>query len=208
MTEPIGHAGDMATWFTADLHLGHGNIIRYAERPFSGVEEMRAVMVDRWNSVVAPGDTVWVLGDFALGKLRETLPVAGELHGHKILLAGNHDRCWAGHRHGSTGWAEKYLDAGFAEVRQGAVDAVVAGQRVVLCHFPYEGDSHDQDRHVEHRPGDQGRWLLHGHVHQAWGQRGRMINVGVDVAGFAPVPEHRIAELVAAGPADRVALDG
>lgn len=28
----------MATWFTADLHLGHRNIIDYCDRPFADVD--------------------------------------------------------------------------------------------------------------------------------------------------------------------------
>jgi calcineurin-like phosphoesterase family protein len=70
----------------------------------------------------------------------------------------------------------------------------------LLCHFPYEGDSQDRDRHLEHRPLDRGGWLLHGHVHDRWRQRGRMINVGVDVHGYRPVAEDAVAALMAGGP--------
>jgi calcineurin-like phosphoesterase family protein len=28
----------MSRWFTADLHLGHGNIIEYSSRPFDSVD--------------------------------------------------------------------------------------------------------------------------------------------------------------------------
>ncbi len=66
------------------------------------------------------GDDVWVLGDFALGKIADTLPVVRDLAGRKFLVAGNHDRCWAGHRRSAT-WTERYIDAGFAEVRQDTV---------------------------------------------------------------------------------------
>ena len=30
----------MTVWFTADLHLGHGNIIRYCKRPFLSEAEL------------------------------------------------------------------------------------------------------------------------------------------------------------------------
>jgi calcineurin-like phosphoesterase family protein len=196
----------MATWFTADLHLGHGNIIGYTTRPFPDAEAMGDALVERWKAAVDDGDTVWVLGDFALGRLQDTLPLAGRLRGRKILLAGNHDRGWAGHRKGVEDWVRRYLDAGFDEIRQGTETTTIAGETVLLCHFPYRGDSHDHDRHVEHRPPDTGQWLLHGHVHETWGQRGRMINVGVDATGFFPVAEERIAELIAAGPADRARI--
>lgn len=59
----------MTTWFTADLHLGHRNIIDHCGRPFRDAAAMNRSLIDRWNDVVDEGDDVWVLGDFALGKL-------------------------------------------------------------------------------------------------------------------------------------------
>lgn len=193
----------MATWFTADLHFGHANIIGYCQRPFTDVDAMNRALVDNWNEVVAESDTVWIVGDFALGKPTETLPFATELHGHKILLAGNHDRCWGGHGPRAERWIERYLEAGFAEVVQDTATINVAGRSVLVSHFPYRGDSHGLDRFVEHRPDDQGTWLLHGHVHDRWAQQGRMINVGVDVTGFRPISESSIAALIDGGPSDR-----
>ena len=189
----------MATWFTADLHLGHSNIIDYCDRPFANVEAMNRALIDNWNQAVAEDDTVWIIGDFALGKIAETLPLIAELTGHKILIAGNHDRCWAGHGRRAEGWTERYLDAGFDEIIQGSKKIKIGGSKAVLCHFPYRGDSHDHDRFSEHRPGDKGAWLLHGHVHERWTQQGRMINVGVDANGFRPICESAVAELIDAG---------
>lgn len=118
-------------------------------------------------------------------------------------MAGNHDRCWHGHghAHGPGGraeeWTERYLKAGFDEIHQGVVKRRVAGVDLLMCHFPYRGDSHDNDRFVEHRPTDEGMWLLHGHVHERWDRNDRMINVGVDVRGYRPISEHEIAEIIA-----------
>jgi calcineurin-like phosphoesterase family protein len=76
----------MARWYTADLHLGHANIIRYCDRPFSDVDEMNRALIDRWNSVVADDDEVWVLGDVALGPIAQSLALIDELHGDKVLV--------------------------------------------------------------------------------------------------------------------------
>ena len=160
----------MATWFTAYGHLGHRNIIDYCDRPFAGVDAMNGALIDSWNGLVAENDTVWVIGDFALGKIAEMLPLVAELSGRKILAAGNHDRCWPGHGRRSEGWTERYLDSGFAEVVRGSAKVEIDGRSVVTCHFPYRGDSHDHDRFVKHRPVDKGAWLLHGHVHERWAQ--------------------------------------
>lgn len=193
----------MSQWFTADLHLGHTNIIEYSSRPFDSVDAMNRALIDRWNDVVADDDEVWMLGDFALGKIGDTLPLAAELAGRKVLLTGNHDRCWPGHGRRAEGWEERYLTAGFDEIVHGEVVIDVAGHRAVACHFPYRGDSHDRDRFIDSRPVDRGQWLLHGHVHERWLQRGRMINVGVDAWDYRPVSEAQIARAIDDGPADR-----
>ena len=189
----------MVRYFTADLHFGHHNIIEYSGRPFRHAGHMNEALIERWNEVVAPEDEVIVLGDFAMGRIDETLPIAGLLNGRKVLLAGNHDRCWDGHKKGIAAATDRYLAAGFDEIWQGTVELDVGGTRVVACHFPYRGDSHDHDRYVANRPADQGAWLLHGHVHERWKVRERMINVGVDVWGYAPVAESTLAELIARG---------
>jgi len=189
----------MTVWFTADLHLGHANIISYCNRPFPDVAAMNDELMGRWNDVVAPTDTVWVLGDVALGAIDQTLAMVSRLTGHKRLLAGNHDRCWAGNGRRARGWTERYRDAGFDEVHQGEVALDLEGVGVTACHFPYRGDSHDEDRYLEHRPVDRGGWLLHGHVHERWRQWGRMINVGVDAWDYRPVSAPTLASLVAYG---------
>ena len=44
------------TWFTADFHLGHQNIVRYCDRPFQTLAVMDAEIVDRLNSSVKESD--------------------------------------------------------------------------------------------------------------------------------------------------------
>lgn len=187
----------MPVWFTADLHLGHENIIRYCDRPFRDADEMNMELVRRWNEVVAPTDTVYVLGDFALGDIARTLAITTILMGRKVLVAGNHDRCWERNPgYPTQPWVDEYLRVGFAEVLQGTIRLDVGGTSVQACHFPFVGDSHDGDRFDSHRPVDDGGWLLHGHVHEKWQRRDRMINVGVDVWDFTPVSEAQLAELI------------
>lgn len=183
-------------FFTSDLHLGHRNIIGYCDRPFADADEMNRALIERWNETVGPDDEVLVLGDFAMGRIAETLPLVGELNGRKVLLTGNHDRCWDGHSHNVERETRRYLDAGFDEILQGTIDVELGGLDVLACHFPYEGDSQDEDRYVAHRPADRGRWLLHGHVHDKWRVRDRMINVGVDVWDYRPVPDEALLQLI------------
>lgn len=95
-------------FFTSDTHFGHANIIKYCARPFASVQEMNRELLARWNAVVGPRDTVYHLGDFALGKESETPAFLRKLNGsRKILIRGNHDRN-----------ARQMLEAGFNEVHE------------------------------------------------------------------------------------------
>ena len=203
----------MKTYYTSDLHFGHPNIIRFCDRPFPGVAAMNARLTQLWNETVTDDGTVWVLGDVALGALDESLAWVGRLAGHKILVPGNHDRCWEGDRALRKGdpetrdrrraaARERYLAAGFAEIHDRPGPVTVGAREATLSHFPYEGDSHGTDRYVEYRPADRGGWVVHGHVHTTWRQRGRQINVGVDAWGGRPVSTETVADLLADGPRD------
>lgn len=195
-------------WFTADLHLGHTNIIGYCERPFGSTEAMDDALVAGWNQVVGPDDEVWVLGDLAMGRIAESLEVAAQLAGRKHLVVGNHDRPFEPGRRRDE-WSQRYLhDGRFVDLHHGEVALELAGELPVrLCHFPYRGDSGDHDRFVDDRPADDGSWLLHGHVHERWRQRGRMINVGVDAWAGRPVAEDELVALIRTGEGDRAPLD-
>ena len=61
-------------YYTADLHLGHENVIRYCDRPFSNAEEMGEAIVSNWNSVVREEDEVYIIGD-VLFKLKNDSPL-------------------------------------------------------------------------------------------------------------------------------------
>lgn len=187
-------------FWSADWHLGHSNIIRYCARPFTSAEEMDEAIIGRMNRDVGPDDELWVLGDVAMGKIAETLPLVARVHGRKTLVAGNHDRCWAGHTKNVDQWIAEYLAAGFEAVVQGTATATIGGRPVLVSHFPYQGDSQERNRFEEYRPTDTGQVLLHGHVHEKWRKDGRQINVGVDAWGGRPVPDEELATLIDSGP--------
>lgn len=139
---------------------------------------------------------MWVLGDFALS--RAGIELAGQLVGDKILVAGNHDTCWLPNKR----WGRhirRYLEAGFAAVHPAGFvrgHRLADGTRVNLAHLPYTGDSHAEDRYLEHRLADDGLPLVCGHVHEAWKTRERQINVGVDMWEYRPVAETEVQQLV------------
>ena len=153
-------------WFTSDTHFGHANIIRFCSRPFKTAEEMDHTIVERWNSVVMPVDTVYHLGDFAY-----RVPVdyahrlfAG-LNGTKHLVVGNHEKVG--------------LKLPWASIDK-MMEIVVDGQRLVLCHYPL----------LSWHWISRGAWHLYGHVHNSTFDHPRKnvaVNVGQDVNVFYPV---------------------
>jgi calcineurin-like phosphoesterase family protein len=193
-------------WYTSDLHFGHVNIIKYEDRPYDSIGEMNADMVERWNAQVHPTDTVTVLGDFAMGHINDTLPLVGDLNGDIWLLCGNHDRPWHGNGEKAAGWEERYLAAGFHWIDDGNPTFshfYPVGDRTLRGnHFPFTGIARHDDRYDQWMPKDDGEWLLHGHVHSAWLQKGKQVNVGFDPWGGQLVSEERLVALIEQGPQD------
>lgn len=180
----------MTVWFTSDSHFGHEKIIVHCKRPFSSAEEMDEEMIRRFNERVAPDDTVYHLGDFAM-KEATAAAYASRLHGKKVLVSGNHDGSFIKHQKSARS-VRRYVEMGFAEVhRHTTVVTLPALGPVMLSHLPIAGDSRDEhDRYPEFRPKALApgcKYLFHGHVHERWKRQGCMLNVGVDVWDFRPV---------------------
>lgn len=160
-------------WLISDLHINHMNIIKYTDRPFSSVKEMNDTLIRNWNSIVDDNDTIYVLGDFCLGRKENLLEVTKKLKGHKILLRGNHDRA-------ST---QAYLDAGFEQVFKKPFFLV------------------DEDEHIKyllsHHPIDCAPPIvnIHGHIHNKkieeldypFAHPENNFNVSADVLNFTPI---------------------
>lgn len=83
-------------WFISDHHFGHSNILTFKDtnnnliRPgFENVHHMNEHMIEKWNSVVKPGDKVYHCGDFCFTD--NAVKYVSRLHGKKRLILGNHD---------------------------------------------------------------------------------------------------------------------
>ncbi|KHL24140.1 metallophosphoesterase [Croceibacterium mercuriale] len=160
----------MATFFTADTHFGDHRTINLWRRPFSDTLTMDALLIERWNATVAPGDTVWHLGDVAR-RAADVPALLARLNGTKHLLRGNNDP-------DATLQAEGWVStAAYAEIAQD-------GHALVLCHYPFRSWNGQHKRALN----------LHGHSHGRLKPIPRQFDVGVDVHGWAPVT---LAQLLA-----------
>jgi calcineurin-like phosphoesterase family protein len=167
-------------FFTSDTHFGHLNIIKYCERPFDSVESMNRAMIDRWNAVVSDSDTVYHLGDFALGPKLLWKTYRYELNGQIIFIAGNHDNVPL----------ERFKREAMLPVDEVHEQLLYQSEygRIHLAHIPVGGDP---ERGFERAgEGVDAVFYFCGHVHNAWLKRstkqGVCINVGVDMWDFQP----------------------
>ena len=78
-------------FFVSDTHFGHKNIIKYCNRPFADVEEMKEGLIENWNNKVPKDGTVFHLGDFAFGGFPFLESIGGGGGGGIYLILGNHD---------------------------------------------------------------------------------------------------------------------
>lgn len=135
-------------YYISDLHFLHKNCIQFDERPFSDIEEMQRVMVEKWNRKITNGDTVYILGDVSMrGKKDDLIALVATLKGKKILVKGNHDSV-EDYRY------QQLYDTicDYKEV-QDSVDET--NYSLVLCHYPI----------FSWKNMGRGTILLYGHTH-------------------------------------------
>lgn len=158
---------------------------------------MNEALVHNWNSVVAPEDSVYVIGDFSLS-FRAVEIFTEKLNGIKHLVPGNHDFCSSAHPKSKTpekrqNWVKKYEDLGWIVLPEEYV-LETESYSLTLCHFPKTVDF-SPDKYAKFRPKTDG-YLIHGHTHSKKRMKGKEIHVGVDAWGFYPVSLCQILEMI------------
>jgi len=151
----------MKYWFTADMHFGHANIIKYYNRPYKNVEEMNNKLIKNWNQLVKPDDYVIHVGDFSSSYNKvDVESIINKLNGHIIFIKGNHD----------SGRLFKIEELTF----------IIGTKEVNVIHYPelairkynIVGHVHDIYKSRVIRKGKQKRYF---------------VNVGVDVWNYRPI---------------------
>lgn len=160
----------MTIWFTADWHLGHFNIIKYCNRPFEEVIDMRGTILQQYNDRVKHRDTVYFLGDLAFRDVIGDSTIQA-MNGKKHFIRGNHDISV------NRETLEKYCRS-VSDIKE----IVIEGQWIVLCHYPMR--TWNKSHH--------GSWQLHGHSHGTVFPLKNQLDVGVDCNNYHPVSYQEI----------------
>jgi calcineurin-like phosphoesterase family protein len=180
-------------WIISDTHFRHENILKFKDRDgnpvrghlFKNVDDMDEHMIDRWNSVVKPGDIVYHLGDVVMGDrdwFKKNWP---RLHGSKRLIVGNHDDI-------------PFLASGgfFKKVSMWRMFPEFG---LVLSHVPLHRSSlkrnwinrneHSFFEYWYKRWSVRNQTLLnvHGHIHQNASPPGPYRNMSVEAINYTPV---------------------
>jgi len=156
-------------YFTADLHLGHANIIKFCHRPFTSIEEMDTTIINNWNSKITHSDGVYILGDFAWINHED---YARKLNGNIYLIRGNHDY------RSDTFYKNKCK---FRSITKRS-EISIEDNHLILDHYSLRtwNRSHYNS------------WNLYAHSHGTLPSIGKSHDVGVDNNNFFPVSYEEI----------------
>lgn len=155
-------------WLVSDQHFGESEKmfrIRNRHVLFSTVEGQNDFIVRRHNEVVGPDDIVWIVGDIVCKNNPEALPQIARLNGRKVLFRGNHD-VFTDEQYAP--YFEEIVAEGDGKIIE------INGLQCWVTHYPSQGR--------------EDMFNIVGHVHSPWQFQLNMLNVGVDVHHFTPVP--------------------
>jgi calcineurin-like phosphoesterase family protein len=156
------------TYFISDPHFGHKNIIKYANRPFTSVDEMDETIIKNWNGMIGKTDEVYILGDVSLTNSERTNEILNRLNGRLYLIKGNHEKSVMSSKENRDRfeWIRDYYELKYE----------YNGKRnmIVMCHYAMRvwNKSH------------HGAYHLYGHSHDSleYEQWGKSMDVGIDSA--------------------------
>lgn len=157
-------------FFASDIHAFHKNILKFEpiSRPFSCIEEMNEVIVDRWNAKVPNDAETYILGDVSFGKLKDTVDFLNRLNGKKCLVIGNHDTHFLG--------KQEFIDCFEGRIFD-ILDHKINKKHYVMCHYPM----------LAWNRSHYGAVQLFGHLHSKWKGNRQQLNVGMDLWNLSPL---------------------
>jgi calcineurin-like phosphoesterase family protein len=196
-----------AIFFTADMHIGHANVIKFDERPFRDLNHMHETLIIRYNATVPSDGICYFLGDIGVTQNSVVKNIITRLNGTKVLILGNHDKN-----------TYSMYNAGFDVVLNAGI-FYIGNKRISMSHCPlpkvFREDCTKMNRYVE---GDNWHgehknqmfisqdntvdYHLHGHIHSGPKKSNEepikehytynQFDVGVRGNGYTPVSISRI----------------
>ena len=178
----------MTIWFTSDWHFDHDKDFIYKARGFNNISDMNDAIVKKYNEVVKPEDTTYVLGDLCLGGGADNVLTINQerinlLNGKKRIIIGNHD---------TDRRIEMYERCLNTEILGYADYMRFNGYYFYISHFPTITSNLDYDKPLKARIIN-----LFGHTHQTdkfYYNNPLMYNVGVDAHCCYPVSIDQIIQ--------------
>lgn len=181
----------MKTFFTADPHFYHSNILVYCKRPFKDSVEMNEAIITNWNNKVGKTDLVYLLGDVIFGGKDENRAnilfngIMDRLNGSIILIKGNHDK---------VAWKNR---GRFYASYDTYYEIKINNQDIILNHYAQ----------ITWNKKHHGAWLLCGHSHYSLPETrkdgikiGKILDVGLDGNNFTPYSFEEIQKIMEAKP--------
>lgn len=175
-------------WLTSDTHFLHNKDFIYIARGFNSIEEMNAVIVEHWNTIIQPDDVVYHLGDVMMSTdIESGLRLVSQLNGRKYLAYGNHD---------SNRRIEAFRNSNLFEDIQMGYRIIYKKKILILSHYPQMVANGDDKTPI---------YSIHGHTHSKdkWSLLYHCYNVNMDAHNCTPINleqinndirEQRIAE--------------
>lgn len=161
-------------WFTSDLHIGHDKEFIWKARGFNSIEEHDTQILTRWNSIISPEDTVYILGDLCMGgNESEWNRIYKNLNGNKNFVWGNHD---------TSKKIEKYItEYNIKDLGLASLYRYSKKRNFYLSHYPTLVGNHEEEKFY---------WNLSGHTHSSdsfENGKGCVYNVAMDAHDCMPV---------------------
>lgn len=152
-------------YLTADPHFFHELVMDI--RGFSDIESYNDAIVSSIFDPLPNNAALFILGDLTLNSPEKSFKLLTDAATKKNVtmhyIIGNHDEVHPMHRHAARKqkkWLEVFESVQpFGTLRMNK-------EKVLLSHFPYEGDHTNENRYLQFRLPDRGRKLVHGHTHQ------------------------------------------
>lgn len=127
---------------------------------------MNKKMIADWNMRVTKRDTVYMLGDFTMIRMKglyEVLEIIDQLNGTIHVIFGNHD-------HKEMWHVIAIMRPGKVIIEGERLETKINGHEITMCHFSHQAWNKSHF----------GAWHMFGHSHNTLPGIGKSMDVGVD----------------------------